>query len=85
MHMTVKIMVIPEEINYFDKIKASLEIAGVDPEGFDILDQDPVVLPSLINPEGGMACFAAVSKVNGMVLLFAFKTDKQEENSIIVQ
>ncbi len=72
-----------------DEIKDMLVECGVDPEDFDILYDAPIVLNSLMYPEHGMACCAAINKKTGLIMLLAFKMDKtnlmeaKEENLII--
>lgn len=71
------------------EIEAMLRECGVDPDDFDILYDAPVVLTSLVNPEHGMACCAAINKKTGLIMLFAFKMQKTvveaENKSLIIQ
>ena len=73
-----------------EEIEAMLRECGVDPDDFDILHDAPIVLTSLINPEHGMACCAAINKKTGLIMLLAFKmqlveASALESKSLIIQ
>ena len=72
----------------YEIIEESLRTAGLDPNAFDILADEPVALTSMADPDQELPCVAAVSKTNGMILLFACRPVEEaevEEKSLIIQ
>jgi len=82
----IKIATVPEkekEQSVKEQLENALRAAGTSPEAFEILSGEPFVLYNLNNPNMALACYVAVSKLNGMMFLFASQTIEKIESSLV--